>query len=527
MRVRPLAAGKTAGGGGGRPAHLRARGAGSQGRLLRLRPVQDGFPAAGGVPADPVEQPPLAAPGRRSTSRACSWRRASRSCCPSSTACTTATVTTPSGRDASRRQVTAGRAELRRDRRGRALHAVAPRAARLRVAVNLMDADESEPGAAAAARRRRGAARAGGDARPVQRELWPFFVALAAGAARASRACSTGGARRGGRLALPSGAGDRWALGAAMRAGGRARAGAHRADAAAVGRPAERRVPARHVRQREPGRARDAPTASSNAVGRAAMKTGRPGRRSSSFGEQAVVDQPLRRPADGRPSPGAGRRARHQHRPGAPARAGHAAAGPGQPHRAPRPTGARTPATRCGGPGGQGRGRRPLLRARAADVHAGSRRRVDGAAARGQVRRAVPGQGGGLEPKETQGRLSLFRNGEFLGSQVVRLNPGQERLHVPPVARAERHPRLPGARSRSTATPSRRTTARSAPSWCAAGPRCCWPTRTASQAQIAGRRAALAEHRRRPWSSRTGSRRTWRGCRSTTASSCPTSPRSR
>ena len=85
--------------------------------------------------------------------------------------------------------------------------------------------------------------------------------------------------------------------------------------------------------------------------------------------------------------------------------------------------------------------------------------------------------------KETQGRVSLFRNGEFLGSQVVRLNRRQERLHVPAVARAERHPRLPGRASRSTATPSRRTTARSAPSWCAAGPRCCWPKRTASQAQ--------------------------------------------
>ena len=34
-------------------------------------------------------------------------------------------------------------------------------------------------------------------------------------------------------------------------------------------------------------------------------------------------------------------------------------------------------------------------------------------------------------------------------------------------------------RSRSTATPSRTTTARWAPSWCAAGPRCWWPTRTA------------------------------------------------
>jgi hypothetical protein len=49
--------------GGGRPAHLRARGAGSQGAVRRVRPVQDRLPAADRVPAGAVEHAALAAPG--------------------------------------------------------------------------------------------------------------------------------------------------------------------------------------------------------------------------------------------------------------------------------------------------------------------------------------------------------------------------------------------------------------------------------------------------------------------------------
>jgi Mg-chelatase subunit ChlD len=47
--------------------------------------------------------------------------------------------------------------------------------------------------------------------------------------------------------------------------------------------------------------------------------------------------------------------------------------------------------------------------------------------------------------KEASGRLSLYRNGEFLGSQVVP-ERREERPDVPPVARAGGGPRLPGAR---------------------------------------------------------------------------------
>ena len=64
MRVRPLAAGKTLVEAVGRSARVHARGAGSKGRVLRLRPVQDRFPAARGLPAHAVEEPPVAAPGR-------------------------------------------------------------------------------------------------------------------------------------------------------------------------------------------------------------------------------------------------------------------------------------------------------------------------------------------------------------------------------------------------------------------------------------------------------------------------------
>ena len=84
---------------------------------------------------------------------------------------------------------------------------------------------------------------------------------------------------------------------------------------------------------------------------------------------------------------------------------------------------------------------------------------------------------------ETQGRLSMFRNGEFLGSQVVKLNR-RARTSSPTGSRSSRAAST-STRPRSTwtATPSRRTTARWAPWWCAGGPRCCSPRRTASQAQ--------------------------------------------
>ena len=164
--------------GGGRPAHLRARGAGSQGRLRGLRPVQDRLPAAGGVPADPVQHAALAAPGRRSTSRACSWPPGQPILLPVAHGITSATVTTPSGRTV-KAPVTRGAVSFTEtDEVG--LYTLSTARGDLRIAVNLMDADESNLDAAAAAGRPQGAAESAAMPVPLQRELWPLFVALAA-----------------------------------------------------------------------------------------------------------------------------------------------------------------------------------------------------------------------------------------------------------------------------------------------------------------------------------------------------------
>ena len=60
----PARRGQDPGGGRGRAARVHARGAGSKSGVLRLRPVQDRFPAARGLPAHALEEPPVAAPGR-------------------------------------------------------------------------------------------------------------------------------------------------------------------------------------------------------------------------------------------------------------------------------------------------------------------------------------------------------------------------------------------------------------------------------------------------------------------------------
>ena len=126
----------------------------------------------------------------------------------------------------------------------------------LRIAVNLMDADESnlEPRPLP---QPRGTAESAAMPVPLQRELWPLFVALAGGPAGAWRACSTGGARAAGGWTLPTGAGDRWALGVRCALVVVLALTLAAADAAAVGGPAERRLPARRVRQRQPGRPRE------------------------------------------------------------------------------------------------------------------------------------------------------------------------------------------------------------------------------------------------------------------------------
>ena len=118
------------------------------------------------------------------------------------------------------------------------------------------------------------------------------------------------------------------------------------------------------------------------------------------FGEEAVVDQPLAAPADGGPTEGPGERA------AAPTSSrriqlAQATLPPGQANRIVMLTDGRQNAGNA------------LAAAQAAKdagvdlyyvrgpphVHPGGRGRVDGAAARGEVRRALPGQGGGVEPQ--------------------------------------------------------------------------------------------------------------------------------
>ena len=148
----------------------------------------------------------------------------------------------------------ARRGELHRDRRGRPLHAGdrARRPARGRQPHGRRRVEPRAAAAAGAGRPVGGGDGAGADpARAVAalRRCSPWCCWR-------SRGCCTGGGRAAGAWRRRSGRGDRWAL--ALR-------GALvvvlaltllRPDAAALGRPPERRVPARPLRQREPGRAR-------------------------------------------------------------------------------------------------------------------------------------------------------------------------------------------------------------------------------------------------------------------------------
>ncbi|HEU5196406.1 MAG TPA: BatA and WFA domain-containing protein, partial [Methylomirabilota bacterium] len=121
---------------------------------------------------------------------------------------TSGTVTTPSGRTV-KAPITRGAISFTEtDEVG--LYTLSTARGDLRVAVNLMDADESNleprplpqpsgPGPAASA------------AQPVQRELWAFFVGLAI-ALLLLEGILYWRRQSGGRMALPSGPGDRWAL---------------------------------------------------------------------------------------------------------------------------------------------------------------------------------------------------------------------------------------------------------------------------------------------------------------------------
>ena len=245
------------------------------------------------------------------------------------------------------------------------------------------------------------------------------------------------------------------------------------------------------------------------------------------FGEQAVVDQPLATRPTRRATEGAGRRARHEHLPGDPAGAGHAAAGPRQPHRhahrRPPERGQRaSPAPR------PPRTRAPIIYYVAAPLTFTQEVVAESMVLPQEVKFGEPFQAKVVawSHRRRRGRLSLFRNGEFLGSQVVRFSAGknvfsyrqsldQSGIHVYQAALEvdgdtieEQQPR---GRHRRGARPAPGAARRQGPE-----PR-----------PVAGRRAALAEHRRdRWWSRRQIPTRPGRPAEVRRRQSCPTSRRS-
>ena len=122
---------------------------------------------------------------------------------------TSANVTTPSGRTV-KAPVTRGAVSFTEtDEVG--LYTLSTARGDLRIAVNLMDADESnlEPRPLPQAQ---GTAESAAMPVPLQRDLWPLFVALAA-VLLATEGVLYWRRQSGGHWTLPAGAGDRWALG--------------------------------------------------------------------------------------------------------------------------------------------------------------------------------------------------------------------------------------------------------------------------------------------------------------------------
>ena len=98
MRIRPLAAGRPLVEAVGGPLIYALEEPDRKAHLRRLRPVQDRLPAAGRVPADPLQHAALAAPGRARPVEPAARGRAADPAAGRRTASRTATVTTPSGR---------------------------------------------------------------------------------------------------------------------------------------------------------------------------------------------------------------------------------------------------------------------------------------------------------------------------------------------------------------------------------------------------------------------------------------------
>jgi uncharacterized membrane protein len=331
---------------------------------------------------------------------------------------TTATVRTPSGRSV-RAQVNRGMASFTEtDEVG--VYAVVTGRGETRVAVNLMNADESDltpqplPTFVEGARP---------ESPPVliQRELWPFFVGLAL-LLFAVEGFLYWRRQTGGRLGLPRGLGDRWALGL--------RCLLLAALLLALTRPT---VP-RWADRLNVTFLLDASDSVSLAARESAYRFAsqaagamQPGDQAGLvvFGEEAVVDQPLRPVAKiERPQaqvPGRGTNLAQA------LQLGLATAPAGQANRFVLLTDGR-----------QNQGNALAVAQAAKDAGADiyyvpapltftQEVVVESMVLPQEVKFGEPFQAKVVawSQAETQGRLSLYRNGEFLGSQVVRLSPGK------------------------------------------------------------------------------------------------------
>ena len=432
---------------------------------------------------------------------------------------TTATVTTPSGRRV-KAQVTRGVASFA-DTDEAGVYTVSTARGETRVAVNLMSAEESDltprplptfvEGHAAEA-----------PPVPIQRELWPFFVLLAL-VLFAVEGVLYWRRQAGGRFALPYGHGDRWALGL--------RCALMAVLVIALFKPTMPRWIDRlnvvflldmsdsiSLASRE------------NAYRFAAQSVTAmpPGDQVGVivFGEEAVVDQPLRASNKiDRPQAKVGGRGTNLAQALQLALASSPA---GQANRFVLLTDGRQNAGNALAVAQAAKDAGADIYYMPAPLTFTQEVVVESMVLPQEVKFGEPFQAKVVawSQAETQGRLAHVQERRVPRIAGRQAQSRQERLHVPAVARAERHPRLPGAPSRSTATRSRRTTARSAPSWCAAVRRCCSPRRAATRPRRSPPRCApqhvdvtVVEPDNIP--------KDMAGLRSTTGSCCPTCPRSR
>jgi uncharacterized membrane protein len=331
---------------------------------------------------------------------------------------TAATVTTPTGRSV-KAVITRGALSFTEtDEVG--LYTLATARGDLRVAVNLMDADESnvaprplpEPVAAS------GPAAA---AQPVQRELWTLFVIVAM-VLLVLEGLLYWRRQSAGRLALPSGAGDRWAL--AMR-------GALVVLLAiTLARPA---LPRWVDRQNVVFLLDLSDSVSLAARERAyrfmaeSVRSLRSGDRHSVivFGEEAVVDQTLsNRPSLERPRAEVGGRATNIFQA---IQLALATLPPGHANRIVLLTDGRQNAGSALTGAQAAKNAGADIYYVAAPLTFTQEVVAESLVLPQEVKFGEPFQAKVVawSHKDTQGRVSLFRNGEFLGSQIVRLSAGK------------------------------------------------------------------------------------------------------